>query len=406
MHDKTIDLNGSTDINNGWKTLIEQLCVPALILYIISLYIFVDNLNLIIISRVIFLTFAGATALVIISRKKIYVEKAMIYLYGFFVFCLASHYWALSYNDSVRKVVLLAQMLILLLLICQVLLSIKQIEMVVFGIAIAGVALFMYGVMLYGLEYIYYSVLTGERLGKEISQENTMGRLASIAVIVWVCYGIEKKNYLYFIFMLMPFLMVLASGSRTAVAILLLGIIITVIAKIGSEKSYKFLLIIPIVAVSLYLVLQLDIFDAIKLRYFSLYSATTVGEGDGAMRINMMKWGIEWFKESPIWGYGIGNYGQLLANKIGWGTYAHNNFIELLVGVGIIGFSLYYSVYTYIFYNLYLLMKKNEKMAITLFVLLFTWTCSEVGAVNYTSKMTYVLIGICIAYIRLSKTRG
>ncbi|EHQ89374.1 O-antigen ligase family protein [Desulfosporosinus youngiae] len=402
MLDQNIELKRSC---YRGEIYVEKLCVPALILYITSLFIFVDNPQFVNVSRVLFLFFAGVTTLVIISRQEVYVEKAMIYLYCFFVFCLASCFWALSYDDAVRKVVLLVQMLILLFLICQALSSKRQIDIVVFGIAIAGVALFIYGVIIYGLEHIYYAVLTGERLGKEISQENTMGRLASIASIVWFCYGVQKKNYLYFAAWLMPFVMVLASGSRTSAAIALIGILIAIIAKIGFKKSYKLLVRIPIVGVLLYFILQLSIFDSIKLRYFSLYSAVTTGEGDGNMRINMVKWGLEWFKESPIWGYGVGNYGELLVNKIGWDTYAHNNFIELLVGVGIIGFSLYYAVYAYIFYHLNQLMKRKDPTATILFIVLIMWICSEIGAVNYTSKMTYVLIGICISYIRLSNNQ-
>ncbi|WP_335341999.1 O-antigen ligase family protein [Bacillus alkalicola] len=150
--------------------------------------------------------------------------------------------------------------------------------------------------------------------------------------------------------------------------------------------------------------MQLSVFNGIKLRYLELYSSLLGDGGDGTTRLNMIKWGFGWFLESPIWGYGIGNYRMLLFEVIGRESYAHNNFIELLVGVGIIGFILYYFMYFYVFYNLYQLIKKKVPFAITLFALFTTWFLAETGAVNYTSKMTYVLLGICIAYIRLNKS--
>lgn len=406
MEDKSIQLKCSLFSDEKSGIYIEhQLSILALVMYIISLYIFVDNPQLINISRILFLIFAVFTSIRIAYRKKIYVEKPLLYVCGFYMFCLASYFWGINQNDVVKNVILLAQMLILMFFVSQLLNSRNQIEVVVFGIAIAGVILFIYGVMIYGFENIYYAILSGERLGKEISQENVMGRLATFSVIVFFTYGVEKKIYRYFVFAFMPFMMVLASGSRTAVAILIVGIAITIFSKVGIKKSYKLILLIPTVVVVFYFLLQLSMFDAIKLRYLSLYSTVVIGDGtDGAMRMNMAKWGLEWFVEKPIWGYGIGNYAELLANKVGLKTYAHNNYIELLVGVGIIGFLLYYAAYVYIFYHLFQGMRKKESISTILFVMLFTWMCAEIAAVNYTSKMTYVLLGICNVYIRLSKT--
>ena len=57
------------------------------------------------------------------------------------------------------------------------------------------------------------------------------------------------------------------------------------------------------------------------------------------------------FLKSPILGIGVGNAG-LAARTVGiqdfW-AYLHNNYIELLCGGGIIGFSIYYAKYVYVF---------------------------------------------------------
>ena len=49
--------------------------------------------------------------------------------------------------------------------------------------------------------------------------------------------------------------------------------------------------------------------------------------------------------DSPILGNGYYSFSQLLLKEYGFATYSHNNFIEIFVGGGIIGFTLYYSLY-------------------------------------------------------------
>ena len=51
------------------------------------------------------------------------------------------------------------------------------------------------------------------------------------------------------------------------------------------------------------------------------------------VRQDLIEKGIEWFKERPIFGHGIGTFSYLNDD----GYYAHNGYIELLVGMGLVG---------------------------------------------------------------------
>ena len=60
-------------------------------------------------------------------------------------------------------------------------------------------------------------------------------------------------------------------------------------------------------------------------------------------RAYMISLGLEKFVDRPIFGYGLGNYQELLVRAgFGKATYSHNNVIELLTGVGLIGTILFY----------------------------------------------------------------
>ena len=66
--------------------------------------------------------------------------------------------------------------------------------------------------------------------------------------------------------------------------------------------------------------------------FFAGLSNRNFGEVD-VVRFEMIKVGIDLFAKRPFLGYGIGSY-RLVA---GFNTYAHNNYIELLVSIGLIG---------------------------------------------------------------------
>ena len=74
-------------------------------------------------------------------------------------------------------------------------------------------------------------------------------------------------------------------------------------------------------------------------------------DGSTESRALLISRGLSWFREQPWLGYGIDNFRVVLArNHPTWpiNFYAHNNFVELLVDVGFVGFSIYYGQYIYL----------------------------------------------------------
>lgn len=403
MHDYNSKYINNRKYSKDIYINVGKLSYWALFFYIISLFIFVDNPQLVFISRTIFIIFSALTIVALIVRKKVVLDNTMILLSMFYIFSILSYTWAIDKDDVVRKIFLMGQLLLLFFLVVQSLTSIRAIEIILKAIAVSGIVLFFYAIIIYGFDNIIFSIISGTRIGREISQENTMGRLAAISCISLLNLGIDKNKKSYFFLIIMPFIIVLASGSRTAIGVLIVGIFFNIFLKNRIRKKYRYLYIIPITVMIIYVLSKFSIFYPIRLRFLELYGAFSNDSGDGVLRLNMVKWGLKWFSEKPILGYGIGNYGELLKNKIGSDTYSHNNFIELLVGTGLIGFLLYYSVYIYIFYNLYKDTKRKIKNSSSLLTIFFVWTCAEIGAVNYTSKMTYILMGICIASFCIRK---
>lgn len=117
------------------------------------------------------------------------------------------------------------------------------------------------------------------------------------------------------------------------------------------RKEKSFLIVFLVVAISLIILLQTGYFEytikraSHKIQLFFI-------ERDMSLREDLIKEGLLLFSQRPFLGYGINNFRYYYGQKTGIQTYTHNNFLELLVGVGLLGFFIYYSIYIYSFYLL------------------------------------------------------
>ena len=84
-------------------------------------------------------------------------------------------------------------------------------------------------------------------------------------------------------------------------------------------------------------------------------SSSEIGVSDNSLdiRSSLRKHAIQCFYENPLFGVGIGQFRFYSASQGGADLYAHNNWLELLADVGIIGFLLFYMNYFVAFIKAY-----------------------------------------------------
>jgi len=238
---------------------------------------------------------------------------------------------------------------------------------------------------------------------------NGVAILSTISLLIEYSFFLNKERKPSLLAVL-NFLIVISSGTRKALIALILGIIVISFFDVN-EKSrgpkisrfVKSLFAITVVAVALYFVLQLPMFEMIKNRLDRMLSLF-INNGltiDNSIRSRsiMVQIGIEQFKKTPILGMGIGNPRILTRSYFGFDyNYLHNNYVELLAGGGIIGTVLFYSIHFSCIYRLRKYKESSDqyyKIIVTiLIILLFV----DYGAVNYYSKSYYFYLIIVYVY--------
>lgn len=150
--------------------------------------------------------------------------------------------------------------------------------------------------------------------------------------------------------MLVAFLALLCilSGTRKAFIIIFLVLLVYYCFK-SPNRIPKYVLIISISLIITYLILtKISLFyNSIgnRLEAFLFFIKNEEGDGSIVSRSNYIDLGMSFFSKSPIWGNGI-NCFRIIQGS--YGTYSHNNYVELLFSVGLVGTISFYSIYLYI----------------------------------------------------------
>ncbi|MDC7230366.1 MAG: O-antigen ligase family protein [Sphaerochaetaceae bacterium] len=234
------------------------------------------------------------------------------------------------------------------------------------------------------------------RLGSVIRlNPNDLGMKLAVAVIITYFYGLIKKKGFYLVLTVIFLLFSLLTGSRKVLIFITVGVIIVTffsITEIGKFIRFSIISFMFILVVAL-LVMETEFFyEIIGYRFYQLLNALVLGKNDidssTATRLFLIDQGKLLFYKRPLFGYGIGTFG-ILNNS----SYAHNNFIEILVGMGLLGFTIYYSIYFLVIRRLFFKIKLYP-IAILAFSLFVPLIIVEYGVVTYYTEFYLILLSI------------
>ncbi|WDL92126.1 O-antigen ligase family protein [Bacillus sp. HNR-4] len=369
-------------------------------LYILSIYLFTfrDGLNSI--SNFLALVLIGSIwSNVLLTRKKIVFNK-FLFIYFLFIFiCFVSVFFAINQNTAVTKINTIILIYLLMISLINYIDTFEKLRSFLISFVYAG---FITGINI--LANSDFSQVT--RYGSELGNVNSIGMIIGISSIFCFYFIIEEKRYLlYMPIMLINIFVVFLTGSRKALLFVVLTIIVILLIqqKTGIKGKIKALLgIIIILVLSLYVIFNVELlYRIIGIRMehlFTYIQGEGANEGSINIRANMIDMGLEWFKERPIMGYGIDNFRSLYGVEAIGGefTYSHNNFVELLVGIGVIGTFLFYLTHLIVLKKLYRESKKNYKSSLcyAFIAIISIYIILSVGLVYYYDKHISMILAV------------
>lgn len=368
--------------------ILFQLCV-------IANAVFGEDKEAFFVSKVFMLLFfVGITFKLLASGTRIVLGKIVILPFIFVFYEIISCVWAFNQEVAISQLLTQLQLFILFFFSYMYIKKLGRLEDYYTAIYLSGIGLIFYSLYVYGGLSGFLAIMsTGHRMGDLIGNQNTYGLVFANAALVALYYFFfnNEKRHLLLAGLLIFF--AFSSGSKKVFFLLLIGLLFLILSKYGIRKLFKGLIYSSVSLLVGWVFINLPVFSTILKRLESYLSVS--GNSSDNLRAELIRYGLELFIENPLFGYGLNNY-QLFH----WsGLYSHNNYIEVLVSLGIIGFVVYYSVFIN---STFILIKKRKYLRPIHFLLAFSILSSFVfgyGMVEFYSKDVWIFMGVMLAEI-------
>lgn len=398
---------------NNLNERVESKSILVLMsIYMSSIPLFTAHAPLNVVSQLFFvLAFGGCALYMVLRGVNFRYDTSLICFAGFILWCFIGLLWSKDRDASVSMIITLIQLFALFLIMYSYISAYENIGSFVAALLIAGFICSLVVIGYYGLGEYVKLMLNGERLGAPITNVNTIGLYSATTAIICFFYGyLRGKKYSY-ILMILPLLTAFGSGSRKALVMMALGVIFLIFMKyresISIKGFFKLVAMICIIIIAIYWMSTMPIFEGAFGRIEEMIGLDgAVQDGSTRIRMRMIKIGWEYFKSHPYTGVGIGNSFVITREYIGWETYLHSNFIEILACVGIFGFLIYYAMYAYLVIELYrVAVRTGDDYATLMLIIIVTQLILSYGFVSYYDKITYVYVAMAAATISIGKQK-
>lgn len=391
--------------NNGThlaRGRLEKLANVLLALYAISIYIWSDNENMVRYSTLLCLAAMAIMLLVFLPERYFVIARPFAYLLIFNAICIVSILWASSVSKASTMALRTLPLLTLFALILfNYLDHIRNGKKVLIScIYIAGIALAVYTIYMQGGLGGYLAQLnSGNRVGGNVNNVNTIGLGTSISAIIAMYYIIFKRRRYDALALILCGFVALGTGSNKALVVMVLGCFLLLLfyAYVNNNVSafFKAAGLTAAAICAFILLLQLPMFETINTRFTGMISAYLgSGEADHSAQIRneLVKAGLAQFVQTPLLGIGINNGSVVAMASVGYDYYLHNNYVELLVDVGAVGTFFFYAAVLSSLYKLAKSLRYCGAEAVVVIVVMLAWLVIQWGFVCYYSKIAYLYI--------------
>lgn len=352
----------------------------------------IENLVALMLIMMLFLSIA-------ISRdKKVFIGNEHLLLYTFILLNAALLLLSIS---SFRRYLTFFLVITLFFAAHQVLYKTKRTISIEYGLFLSIVIIFL---MNPGIIINAYSI-GSERISFTFANPNTYAYLLLLASLLFIKRLVFTKdlqsNYLKIVFTVFIlfcwYQIVYLTGSRKdTISIIIILIFIFLFIYKNSNYLSRIILIAFMALVGYYLY-SLLAESYIFSRLMELFISIGSDNYGGSVRLRgvMIEKALELWSEKPFLGWGFDSFRYVS----GFGKYSHNNYMELLVNSGLIGFVVFYSIYLVVLYKMFKHIKNKGCMnGNDYWILLIICVClfRDMAFVSYYNKLFYLNLAIIV----------
>lgn len=349
---------------------------------------------------------SGVLVLTMTTTKGFRINKYTAWYFLFILFGIISAIWA-KYDDAVFSILpsMIRVLLIGVFLYARVQ-RVEDVENLLFFYLITVLYMDLFvGKMM--IDYYSLSAFFLKRFGDNFFYNSNAIAVLNVFAILIVIYFFRRHtgrltNILHIILSLFFLSVLFLTESKKGILGLLLGVVIFFYQKVKGVKRLERMCIgLMFIFATIRLVIDIPFLNEI-IGYrieeaLDLFTKTGTGDVSSQNRVGLIGLALQMWSDHPILGLGMNNFPMF--QTIGEaGYYAHNNYVELLADLGLVGFCLYYYMPMSLLRrridnknNIQVLMKTI--VIITLFF--------DLGVVSYQDIR--IQLFVCVSYIVLVK---
>jgi len=327
-------------------------------------------------------------------HQNITINSLYFYFSCNFIWMLASILWSINSENAIEKMFTITQLFIFAIVMYEFF-KIREnaLSEILFAIFISGFVMSIYAVVYYSVNGVINSLLTGYRLGDEINQINVFGMYSGFASLIGFVEYFNKKKAFYIYASAFCSIIAISSGSVKALFILVMGFAYLLLSLYSKKNILKGIIVgtlIITIATSFMSQLNYSVLNRVD-GIINIFTGSGTENTSALLRFYMINVGWDYFCDRPFLGYGLDNFRNLLLLNMGFMTYSHNNFLEILVDLGLVGFINYYVLY-FKLVKRFFSTKTNNITIKTIMMILIINLVLDFGEVSYYNKITYVYL--------------
>lgn len=346
------------------------------------------------ISQAVLALTALAALAVALERRKVFVSYWMAFAALLIVWnALGIALWSIDAGVAKQAVLTHATNFVFFVLLFQYFIHRGDFERIVTLYLIAFLAIVVYIIIKSGP-----SRILSDRFGWLIGINSNLVGITTTFALAFALYKTLKKRYWALLPLAVAVAVELLALSFTALAGAAVVVVALVLLAWPKRWPLKLLGLFAVGAGALALLVWL--WPLAKAKYdITMDALSTPPQMYGSSIVHrrwLIQFGLENFSKQPITGYGSNCFYLLEGQARGTGgTYAHNNFVELLVDGGIVQLLLYYAVSVIALIRVFRHKEKGLTMQKMLGVLYIAMLFMEIGTVTCFSRY-YLFIPVLL----------